>query len=65
VGLDPFQGHSICIGSTLKYLLHNVPFEVVKTKGRWASDVFQSYLQKHAQILVPFMQATPTLHDKC
>lgn len=63
-GLDPLQGHGIRIGSTLEYLLQNVPFEVVKTKGRWASDAFQLYLWKHAQIMAPFMQATPALHGE-
>lgn len=63
-GMDPLQGHGIRIGSTLEYLLRNIPFEVVKTKGHWASDAFQSYLRKHAQILAPFMQATPALHDE-
>lgn len=37
-GLDPLQGHAIRIGATLEYLLRNVPFDVVKTMGRWASD---------------------------
>ncbi|KAG6329160.1 hypothetical protein ID866_9931 [Astraeus odoratus] len=31
----------------------------MKVKGCWASDAFQSYLQKHNQILVPYMQAMP------
>lgn len=63
-GLDPLQGHSIRIGSTLEYLLRNIPFEVVKTKGRWASDAFQLYLRKHAQVLAPYMQAVPSLHEE-
>ncbi|KAG2365299.1 hypothetical protein BDR07DRAFT_1481570 [Suillus spraguei] len=42
----------------------NIPFEVVKMKGRWASDAFQLYLQKHAQILAPHMQAVPNLHEE-
>jgi hypothetical protein len=62
-GLDPLQGHGIRIGSTLEYLLRNVPFDVVKTKGRWASDAFQLYLRKHAQIMAPYMQAVPSLHE--
>jgi len=32
-GFDPCQGHSICIGSTLKYLLRGMPFKVMKVKG--------------------------------
>ena len=39
-GRTPLQGHGIRIGSTLEYLLRNVPFDVVKVKGRWASDAF-------------------------
>ena len=61
-GLEPLQGHGICIGSTLEYLLRGVPFEVVKVKGRWASDTFLIYLTKHAQILAPYMQAQPEVH---
>ncbi|KAF7315770.1 Reverse transcriptase ribonuclease h [Mycena indigotica] len=60
--LDPLQGHGIRIGSTLFYLLRGVPFEVVKTMGRWQSDAFQLYLRKHAQILAPYIQANPELH---
>ncbi|EIN05429.1 hypothetical protein PUNSTDRAFT_23650, partial [Punctularia strigosozonata HHB-11173 SS5] len=36
-GRAPLQGHGIRIGGTLEYLLRGVPFEVVKTKGRWGS----------------------------
>ncbi|OJA18393.1 hypothetical protein AZE42_12421 [Rhizopogon vesiculosus] len=50
-GMDLLQGHRICIGSTLEYLPHNVPFEVVKMKGCWSSDAPHSYLRKHAQII--------------
>jgi len=63
-GRTPLQGHGIRIGSTLEYLLRNVPFDVVKTKGRWASDAFLVYLRKHAQIMAPFIQATPALHEQ-
>ncbi|KIK74212.1 hypothetical protein PAXRUDRAFT_20105 [Paxillus rubicundulus Ve08.2h10] len=58
-GIKPLQGHGVHIGSTLKYLLHNVPFDVIKIKGRWASDAFFVYLQCHAQILAPYIQASP------
>lgn len=61
--LDPLQGHGIRIGSTLEYLLRGIPFKVVKVKGRWASNSFLLYLRKHAQILAPYMQADPVLHD--
>ncbi|KAG2746293.1 hypothetical protein P692DRAFT_20739577, partial [Suillus brevipes Sb2] len=63
-GREPLQGHGIRIGSTLEYLLRNVPFDVVKVKGRWASDAFLAYLRKHAQIMAPYMQAIPTLHNE-
>ncbi|KAG2029159.1 hypothetical protein BDR03DRAFT_1096313 [Suillus americanus] len=63
-GREPLQGHGIRIGSTLEYLLRNIPFDVVKVKGRWASDTFLAYLRKHAQIMAPYMQAVPTLHDE-
>lgn len=62
-GLDPRQGHGIRIGSTLEYLLRGVPFDVMKAKGRWASDAFLIYLTKHAQILAPYMQAVPEVHE--
>ncbi|TFK18646.1 hypothetical protein FA15DRAFT_683230 [Coprinopsis marcescibilis] len=56
-GMEPLKGHGICIGSTLEYLLQGIPFEVMKTKGRWGSDAFLVYLWKHAQILAPYIQA--------
>jgi hypothetical protein len=62
-GLEAPQGHGIRIGSTLEYLLRGTPFDVVKVKGRWASNAFQSYLRKHGQILAPFMQADPIVHE--
>lgn len=57
-GHKPLQGHGIRVGGMLEYLLHNVPFDIVKVKGRWASNAFLAYLRRHAQILVPYMQAT-------
>lgn len=63
-GRQPVQGHGIRIGSTLEYLLRNVPFDVVKVKGRWASDAFLIYLRRHAQILAPYMQAAPALQEQ-
>ncbi|KAL5487503.1 hypothetical protein ACEPAI_5611 [Sanghuangporus weigelae] len=63
-GLKPLHGHSIRIGSTLEYLLRGVPFDVVKAIGRWASDAFSLYLRKHAQILAPYLQAVPEVHDQ-
>ena len=61
-GRTPLQGHSIHIRSMLEYLLCNVPFDVVKVKGRWASNAFLLYLWQHTHILVPYMQAQPDLH---
>lgn len=62
-GLEPLQGHGIRIGSTLEYLLRGIPFDVMKVKGRWSSDAFTLYLRKHAQILAPYIQAVPAVHD--
>ena len=62
-GLDLRQGHGIRIGATLEYLLRGTPFEVMKVKGCWASDAFLVYLTKHAQILAPYMQAVPDVHE--
>ena len=62
-GLEPLQGHGIRIGSTLEYLLRGVPFNVMKVKGRWSSNTFTLYLRKHAQILAPYIQAAPAVHD--
>ena len=61
-GEEPLQGHGIRIGSTLEYLLCGISFEAMKVIGRWASDAFHLYLQKYAQILAPYLQATPELH---
>ncbi|KAF8152462.1 hypothetical protein B0H34DRAFT_663926 [Crassisporium funariophilum] len=43
--------------SLLKYLLWGVPFNIVKAMGCWQSDTFTLYLQKHALILAPYIQA--------
>ena len=64
-GLERMPGHSIRIGSTLEYLLRGLPFDVMKTKGRWNSDAFHQYLRDHAKVLAPYMQAAPPdLHDQ-
>ena len=62
-GLEPLQGHGIRVGATLFYLLRGVPMEAMKVMGRWSSDAFLRYLWKHAQILTPFIQADPGIHD--
>ena len=58
-GIESLQGHSIQIGATLEYLLRGMPFDIMKVKGRWASDTFQVYLHRHNQILAPYIQAMP------
>ncbi|KDQ07267.1 hypothetical protein BOTBODRAFT_48913 [Botryobasidium botryosum FD-172 SS1] len=61
--LDPMQGHGIRIGSMLMYLLRGLSFKAVKTMGQWASNAFQLYLRKHAQVLAPYIQANPILNE--
>lgn len=61
--LDPLQGHGIRIGATLEYLLRGVPVEAVKIMGRWASEAFTIYLRKHAQIMAPYLQKVPIVHQ--
>jgi hypothetical protein len=58
-GLERIHEHGIRIRATLEYLLRGVPFDVMKVKGRWASNTFQLYLRKHNQILAPYMQSMP------
>jgi hypothetical protein len=58
------HGHSIHIGATLEYLLRGVPFEAMKSTGRWSSDSFTRYLCKQAQVLAPYIQANPVLHQR-
>ena len=60
-GFPPLPGHSLRIGGTLEYLLRGLPFDVVKTIGRWSSDSFQTYLREHGQILARYLQAKPDL----
>lgn len=57
--MEKISCHGIRIGSTLEYLLRGLPFDVVKSKGRWQSDAFKGYLRKHAQIMTPYMQEDP------
>jgi hypothetical protein len=56
IGEDNLKGHGIRIGATLEYLLRGVPFEVVKSLGRWASEAFVLYLRQHAVIMAPYIQ---------
>ena len=61
--LEPLQGHGIHIGSMLEYLLRRMPFDIMKSKGRCASDAFLLYLWKHAVIMAPYIQAKSTVHE--
>ncbi|OAX30552.1 hypothetical protein K503DRAFT_675780, partial [Rhizopogon vinicolor AM-OR11-026] len=55
----PLKGHGIRIGGTLEYLLRGVPFDTVKSMGRWGSDAFLLYLCKHVVVLAPYLQDSP------
>ncbi|EGN96983.1 hypothetical protein SERLA73DRAFT_124720 [Serpula lacrymans var. lacrymans S7.3] len=59
--LTDLKGHSIRIGGTLEYLLQGVPFDIVKTMGRWSSKAFTLYLRDHANILAPYLQNLSSL----
>ncbi|KIK72725.1 hypothetical protein PAXRUDRAFT_180040 [Paxillus rubicundulus Ve08.2h10] len=59
--LPDLKGHSLCIGGTLHYLLNGIPFNVVKSIGRWSSESFTLYLKCHALVLAPFLQHQPEL----
>jgi hypothetical protein len=60
-GLPDLKGHGLHIRGMLEYLLCGLPFEVVKTMGRWSSNTFESYLREHATVLAPYIQASPAL----
>lgn len=57
--LDSLKGHGIRIGAILEYLLRGIPFDVVKSIGRWSSEAFLLYLRQHAVIIAPYIQGTP------
>ncbi|KAG2111120.1 hypothetical protein DEU56DRAFT_749658 [Suillus clintonianus] len=59
--LPDLKGHGLRIGGTLEYLLRGIPFDVVKSMGRWSSDAFTLYLRDHAVIIAPYIQASPAL----
>ena len=61
LGLDSLKGHSIRIGAVLEYLLRGVPFDVVKSIGRWSRESFLLYLRQHAVVIAPFIQGTPIM----
>ncbi|KAG2061484.1 hypothetical protein BDR06DRAFT_262883 [Suillus hirtellus] len=58
LGTAPLKGHGIRIGGTLEYLLRGIPFETVKSMGRWKGDAFVGYLRQHAVIMAPYLQDT-------
>jgi hypothetical protein len=61
IGITNVKGHGLRIGGTLEYLLRGIPFDVVKSMGRWSSDSFTLYLRKHAMIMAPYIQDSPVL----
>ncbi|KAF8798548.1 hypothetical protein BYT27DRAFT_7177580 [Phlegmacium glaucopus] len=61
LGVKSLKGHGIRIGATLEYLLRGVPFDVVKSIGRWSSEAFLVYLRQHAVIIAPYIQGTPIM----
>ena len=63
LGEIPMKGHGLRIGATLEYLLRGVPFDVVKSIGRWSGDSFKLYLRKHAVIMAPYLQDSPVLDE--
>ena len=63
LGEQSFKGHGIRIGATLEFLLRGVPFDVMKSLGRWSSDSFTLYLCQHAAIIAPYIQDHPILEE--
>ena len=63
LGEIPMKGHGLRIGATLEYLLRGVPFDVVKSIGRWSGDSFKLYLRKHTVIMAPYLQDSPVLDE--
>jgi hypothetical protein len=61
LNIETLKGHGIRIGATLEYLLRGVPFDVVKSIGRWSSESFLLYLRQHAVIIAPYIQGTPIM----
>jgi len=61
LGMESLKGHGIHIRATLEYLLQGIPFNVVKSIGRWSSEAFLIYLGQHAIIIAPYIQGTPIM----
>ena len=60
-GVPWLSVHSLHTGGTLEYLLQGIPFDMVKTMGRWSSNSFQMYLCQHGHILPRYLQVNPDL----
>ncbi|KAG1800682.1 uncharacterized protein BJ212DRAFT_1450139 [Suillus subaureus] len=58
--LPNLKGHGLHIRGTLEYLLWEIPFDIVKSMGRWSSDTFTLYLRDHTLILAPPLSMTLT-----
>ena len=63
LGEDSLKGHGIRIGGTLEFLLRGMPFDVMKSLGRWTSEAFTLYLRQHATIIAPYIQNHPVLEE--
>ena len=56
LGEVDLKGHGIWIGGMLEFLLHGVPFDIMKSLGQWLSEAFTLYLCQHAIIIAPYIQ---------
>ena len=63
LGEDSLKGHGIHIGGTLEFLLRGMPFDTMKSLGRWTSEAFMLYLRQHATIIAPYIQNHPVLKE--
>ena len=63
LGEDSLKGHGIHIGGTLEFQLRGMPFDVMKSLGRWTSEAFMLYLHQHATIIVPYILNHPVLKE--
>ena len=61
--LPKMHYHGLRIGSVLEYLLREVPFDAVKSMGRWSSNSFALYLREHAVVLAPYIQASSAMEE--
>ena len=63
LGEIDLKGHGIRIGGMLEFLLHGVPFDVMKSLGWWSSEALTLYLRQHAIIIAPYIQDRPILEE--